>query len=84
MQRSALLLVATAGIILAGTGATELLGDESGPPPAMRNLSQQQQHYVIQSDSGALQPAACVKLASGRYGIQTSDRGILPTSGTRR
>ncbi|MFI6867098.1 hypothetical protein [Nocardia sp. NPDC050406] len=70
MQRSALLLVTTAGIILAGTAATEILGDESGPPPAVRSLSQQSQHFVLEAESGAIQPAACVKLSSGRYAIQ--------------
>lgn len=78
MQRSALLLVTTAGIILAGTGATEILGDESGPAPAVRSLAQQQQHYVIEPDGGELQPAACVKLSSGRYAIQPSNTGVLP------
>ncbi|WP_306362428.1 hypothetical protein [Nocardia sp. CC227C] len=71
MQRSAFLLVSTVGIILAGTGASELLGDESSPAPAVRNLSQQQQPVVLEADGGVARPVACVKLASGRYSIQT-------------
>ncbi|MBF6132703.1 hypothetical protein IU501_06775 [Nocardia otitidiscaviarum] len=70
MQRSAFLLITTVGIILAGTGASELLGDESSPAPAVRNLSQHQP-VVLEADGGVVRPAACVKLASGRYSIQT-------------
>lgn len=83
MQRSALLLVTTAGIILAGTAATEILGDESGSAPAVRSLAQQSQHYVLEP-SGEVQPAACVKLSSGRYAIQATTSAAQPNSTTHR
>ncbi|WP_327144858.1 hypothetical protein [Nocardia sp. NBC_01327] len=62
MKRSALLLITTAGMILAGAGVTEILGDASSVgPPAARTLAQQ--HYIADPASGEIQPLACVHLA---------------------
>lgn len=60
MKRSALLLLTTAGMILAGAGVTEILGDASSAGPPSRTLAQQR--YVSdESLTGGIQPAACVR-----------------------
>ncbi|MFJ4650261.1 hypothetical protein ACIP5Y_03185 [Nocardia sp. NPDC088792] len=57
MKRSALLLLTTAGMILAGAGVTEVLGDASAAGPPVKTLAQQR--YVA-DPIGEIHPAACV------------------------
>ncbi|MFE5287454.1 hypothetical protein ACFRAQ_21020 [Nocardia sp. NPDC056611] len=63
MKRSALLLVTTAGMILAGAGVTEMLGDGSVEGPPIRTLADQR---FVTDNVGEIQSAACVKV-DGRY-----------------
>ncbi|MFC9997489.1 hypothetical protein [Nocardia sp. NPDC127526] len=67
MKRSALLLLTTAGMVLAGAGVVEIVGDASTVGPPAKSLAQQR--YVSEALTGEIQPAACVSLG-GRY--QTS------------
>ncbi|MVU76658.1 hypothetical protein GPX89_05285 [Nocardia sp. ET3-3] len=64
MKRSALLLVTTAGMILAGAGVTEMIGDASGDAPPAKSLAAQR---FVTDSTGGIYPAACVRL-DGRYG----------------
>ncbi|APB00413.1 hypothetical protein [Nocardia seriolae] len=64
MKRSAFLLVTTAGMILAGAGVTEIIGDASGDAPPTKALAEQR--YVTDAVAG-IHPAACLRLDSG-YG----------------
>ncbi|MGV9410874.1 hypothetical protein ACWDOP_13230 [Nocardia sp. NPDC003693] len=57
MKRSALLLLTTAGMILAGAGVTEILGDASTVGPPARTLAQQR--FVSDTINGNIQPDAC-------------------------
>ncbi|QLY29812.1 hypothetical protein [Nocardia huaxiensis] len=59
MKRSALLLVTTAGMILAGAGATEMLGDHSSGVPTVKTLAQQR--FVAQDIHGEITQAACLR-----------------------
>ncbi|WP_157535407.1 hypothetical protein [Nocardia inohanensis] len=63
MKRSALLLLTTAGMILAGAGVTEILGDASTAGPPARTLAQQR--YVPEALTGGIHPAACVRESTG-------------------
>ncbi|WP_405491764.1 hypothetical protein [Nocardia sp. NBC_00511] len=65
MKRSALLLLTTAGMILAGAGVTEMIGDASVAGPPGKTLAQQR--YVTDS-LGGLHAASCLKLDSGYDG----------------
>ncbi|MFB7717234.1 MULTISPECIES: hypothetical protein [unclassified Nocardia] len=61
MKRSALLLLTTAGMILAGAAVTELLGDAStAGPPTGQTLAAQR--YVTDTALGEIQPSACVHI----------------------
>ncbi|MGV9667883.1 hypothetical protein ACWDUL_30890 [Nocardia niigatensis] len=64
MKRSALLLVTTAGMILAGAGVTEIIGDASADGPPVKFLADQ--HFVTDSP-GVIQALACTRTDSG-YG----------------
>ncbi|MRH90906.1 hypothetical protein GFY24_26285 [Nocardia sp. SYP-A9097] len=62
MKRSALLLLTTAGMVLAGAGVTEILGDAStASPPSGQTLAAQ--HYITDTALGEIQPSACVHIA---------------------
>ncbi|GAB2441910.1 hypothetical protein [Nocardia tengchongensis] len=63
MKRSALLLVTTAGMILAGAGVTEMLGDGSTEGPPVKTLADQR---YVSDNIGEIQPSACVR-PDGRY-----------------
>ncbi|AYF77619.1 hypothetical protein D7D52_31670 [Nocardia yunnanensis] len=58
MKRSALLLLTTAGMILAGAGVTEILGDASAEGPPGKTLAQQR---FVSDSLGQLYPATCVR-----------------------
>ncbi|MGW4244320.1 hypothetical protein [Nocardia sp. NPDC004722] len=58
MKRSALLLLTTAGMILAGAGVTEILGDGSVDGPPGRALAQQR---FVTDSLGQLHPATCLR-----------------------
>ncbi|WP_040810912.1 hypothetical protein [Nocardia concava] len=64
MKRSALLLVTTAGMILAGAGVTEIIGDASADGPPTKALAEQR---FVTDGVGNLPPAACLRLDS-QYG----------------
>lgn len=58
MKRSALLLITTAGMILAGAGVTEILGDGSADGPPGKVLAQQR---FVTDSLGQLHPATCLR-----------------------
>ncbi|WP_067698952.1 hypothetical protein [Nocardia jejuensis] len=57
MKRSALLLLTTAGMILAGAGVTEMLGDATEATPS---ATLAQQRFVAQPVSGEILHSSCV------------------------
>ncbi|MET8425980.1 hypothetical protein [Nocardia sp. NPDC004860] len=59
MKRSALLLITTAGMILAGAGVTEILGDASNDGPPVRALADQR---FVTDNFGAIHSVACSRL----------------------
>ncbi|MTE12894.1 hypothetical protein [Nocardia aurantiaca] len=61
MKRSALLLITTAGMILAGAGVTEIIGDPSDDGPPAKALADQR--YVTDT-VGGLYPSACTRFDS--------------------
>ncbi|MEC3914940.1 hypothetical protein [Nocardia sp. CDC160] len=65
MKRSAFLLLTTAGMILAGAGVTEIIGDASADGPPARTLAQQR---FISDSIGGLHPAAACLRNDSLYG----------------
>ncbi|MBL1079037.1 hypothetical protein JK358_32005 [Nocardia sp. 2] len=61
MKRSALLMITTAGMILAGAAVTEALGDHSTSVPPVKTLAQQR--FVAQDIHGEITQAACLRSA---------------------
>ncbi|MEV6768178.1 hypothetical protein AB0N05_06035 [Nocardia sp. NPDC051030] len=64
MKRSALLLLTTAGMILAGAGVSEMIGDESAAGPPAKALAQQR--YISDASTGEIHQAACTRLDPGQ------------------
>lgn len=56
MKRSALLLLTTAGMILAGAGVTEMLGDASTVGPPTQTLASQR---FVSDQVGEIHSTAC-------------------------
>ncbi|MFJ9368403.1 hypothetical protein ACIRRA_28800 [Nocardia sp. NPDC101769] len=59
MKRSALLLITTAGMILAGAGVTEIIGDASSDGPPVQALADQR---FVTDNVGTIHPVACSRL----------------------